>query len=54
MVDIVGNGRGLFILYTKEYIEFTKVVFYIIDLFILTIRGRRYINKIDLYPLKET
>ena len=54
IVDIIDNGRGLFILYTKEYIEFTKVVFYIIDPFVLTVRGGRYIDKIDLHPLKET
>ena len=53
MVDIIDNRRGFLIPYTKEYIEFTKVVFYIIDLFIFAVRGRRYINKINLHPLKE-
>ena len=54
MVDIVSNGRGLFILHTKEHIEFAKVVFHVTDLFVFAVRSGRYINEIDLHPLKET
>ena len=53
MVDIIGNRRSLFILYYKEYIKFTKVVLHIIDLFVIAVRCRRYIDKINLHPLKE-
>ena len=54
MVDIVGNGRGLFILHTKEHMEFAEVVFHMTDPFVLTVRGGRHIDEIDLHPLKKT
>ncbi len=53
-MNITSNSRGLFIGYRKEYIEFAEVVLYITDPYVLTVRYRRYINKIYLNALEET
>ena len=52
-MDLIDNRRSFLIPYSKEYIEYTKVVFYIIDLFIFAVRVGSYFNKIDLHPFKE-
>ncbi len=53
-MNVTSNSRGLFIGYGKEYVEFAEVVLYVIDLYVLTVRCRRYINEIYLNALEET